>query len=242
MAEKYFAGDYFIRGLKLLWHPKLRLFVVIPLTINIVLMVVMLMIGIHYFEQLVQWLLHFLPHWLAWLSAILWLVFAFSFIMMFAYTFTIITNIISAPFNALLSEKVQQLHGGSPASAEMNFTQVLAATPRNVGRAARSFLYFLPRALVCLILLFIPLLQAIVPVLWFIFNAWMMSVQYMDYPMDNNEVSFKAMLKKLTEKRSANFTFGASVLIGTMIPVLNLVVMPAAVIGATLFWQEHYNN
>lgn len=242
MADKYFAGDYFLRGLKLLWHPKLRLFVIIPIVINILLMVALLMVGIHYFEALVQWLLHFLPHWLAWLSAPLWLVFALSFILMFAYTFTIITNIISAPFNGLLAEKVQQLQGSTPISAEMSFAQVVAATPRNVGRAARSFLYFLPRALVCFILLFVPLLQTIVPVVWFIFNAWMMSVQYMDYPMDNNDISFKAMLKKLTEKRSANFTFGASVLIGTMIPIVNLVVMPAAIIGATLFWCEHYQD
>lgn len=242
MAKKHFAGDYFMRGLGLLWHPKLRLFVMIPLCINIVLMIVLLMVGIHYFEVLVQWLLNFLPHWLAWLSAFLWLVFAFSFVMMFAYTFTIITNIISAPFNGLLSERVQQLQGGSPPSAQMTTAQVIAATPRNVARAAKSFLYFLPRACVCLIILFIPLLQAIVPVLWFMLNAWMMSVQYMDYPMDNNEVSFKAMLQKLTRKCSANFTFGASVLIGTMIPLLNLVVMPAAVIGATLFWCEQYHT
>lgn len=242
MAEKHFAGGYFIRGLKLLLHPKLRIFVLIPLTINIALMLTMLMLGIHYFEQLVQWLLHFLPHWLVWLSAVLWLVFSISFVLMFAYTFTIITNIISAPFNGLLSEKVQEMYGSIPASAQMTFTQVIADTPRTVGRAARSFLYFLPRALVCFILLFIPLLQAIVPVLWFIFNAWMMSVQYMDYPMDNNKISFNSMLNKLTQKRSANFTFGTSVLIGTMIPVLNLLVMPAGVIGATLFWCDHYQD
>lgn len=242
MQRPAIATDYFLRGLKLLWHPKLRLFVLLPILLNIILMIAMLVLSIHYFEQLVIWLLSFLPHWLRWLSWLLWLVFSISYVLIFAYTFTIITNIIGAPFNGLLSEKVQLLYGSTPASAKMSTAQVVAAIPRNIGRAAKSFLYFLPRALLCLILLFAPVIQAAVPVIWFILNAWMMSVQYMDYPMDNNKISFKSMLSKLSEQRSANFTFGASVLIATMIPVLNLIVMPAAVIGATLFWLERYKG
>jgi CysZ protein len=242
MESPNFAGNYFFRGLKLLWHPKLRLFALLPIIINIILMIALLTLSIHYFHSLVNWLLHFLPGWLDWLSWLLWLVFSISYLLIFTYTFTIITNIIGAPFNGLLAEKVQEMFGSRPASADMSVAQVIAATPRNVGRAAKSFLYFLPRAFLFLILLFIPLLQTIVPVLWFIFNAWMMSVQYIDYPMDNNKIGFKAMLKKLTTHRAANFSFGVVVLIGTMIPLLNLVVMPAAVIGATLLWIDQYKE
>jgi CysZ protein len=240
MTHNYSAGDYLLRGFKLLSHPKLRLFVLFPILMNILFMVGLLFLAKHYFHHLVAWLVSFLPSWLAWLSSILWLLFAMLTALIFTYTFTIVSNILAAPFNGLLAEKVQELYGDRPPSADMTMAQVIAATPRNVARAGRSFLYFLPRAILFIPLLFIPLVHLIVPILWFIFNAWMMSIQYMDYPMDNNNIGFKEMLGLLSTQRSTNFSFGAFVLLGTMIPVINLVVMPAAVIGATLLWQDCY--
>ena len=242
MITKQFAGDYFFRGFKLLWHPQLRLFVIMPIAINIILIVVLLAISIHYFNDLVHWLLHFLPHWLVWLSWLLWILFTVASIIVFAYTFTIITNIIAAPFNGFLAEKVQLLMTGKNPSEDTSWHNMLKDIPREIGRAAKTLFYYLPRALICFILLFIPLLQAIVPVLWFILNAWMMSIQYLDYPMDNNKISFHMMLKKLSQKRLPNLSFGCCVLLATMIPIINLVVMPAAVIGATLFWLEQYQD
>lgn len=242
MLEQTLTGHYFLRGLKLLWHPKLRLFTLLPILINTLVFIVLFAIAKHYYAELVTWLLGHVPHWLLWLKWLLWIIFMLAIIVIFAYTFTIITNIIGAPFNGLLAEKVEALIGSPPPSANMTFTQTLAATPRNIGRALKSLLYFIPRALLCLILLFIPLLQSLAPVAWFVLSAWMMSVQYMDYPMDNHHISFHSMLQMLHQKRVANFSFGSTVLLATMIPILNLVVMPAAVIGATLFWCERYQR
>ena len=242
MMTKQFAGDYLFRGFKMLWHPKLRLFVMMPILLNIILMIALFSVNIHYFGTFINWLLHFLPHWLAWLSWLLWLLFAISSIVIFAYTFTIITNIIAAPFNGFLAEKVQLFVTGDSPESDASWRDTIKDIPREIARAAKTLLYYLPRALVCFILLFIPLLQAIVPILWFILSAWMMSIQYMDYPMDNNKISFHDMLKKLTQKRLPNLSFGCCVLLATMIPIVNLIVMPAAVIGATLFWIEHYQK
>jgi CysZ protein len=71
----------------------------------------------------------------------------------------------------------------------------------------------------------------------------MMAIQYCDYPMDNNKVSFRQMKVMLAERRLTSLSFGAIVQIGMMIPLVNLIMMPAAVIGATLFWcEEHCIN
>ena len=242
MHEQSFAGNYFFRGLKMLWHPKLCIFVIMPILINIVLFILVLIVSIHYFDALVHWLLHFLPHWLAWLSWLLWLLFVITGIVVFAYLFTLVSNIIGAPFNGLLAEKVQALVTGKLPSDNTTWQDTIKDIPREIGRAAKALFYYLPRALICLILLFIPFVQTVVPILWFIFNAWMMSVQYLDYPMDNNKISFHDMLKKLSQRRLSNLSFGCCVLIGTMIPVINLIVMPAAVIGATLFWLDQYQE
>ncbi len=242
MVNKQFAGDYLFRGFKLLWHRQLRLFVVIPIIINIILMILIFAIGMHYFNDLIRWLLHFLPYWLAWLRWLLWILFVVTSIVIFAYTFTIITNIIAAPFNGFLAEKVQILMTGKVPNEQTSWHDTIKDIPREIGRAAKTLLYYLPRALICFILLFVPLLQTIVPILWFILNAWMMSIQYLDYPMDNNKISFHLMLKKLSQKRLPNLSFGCCILLATMIPIVNLIVMPAAVIGATLFWLDHYQE
>tara|TARA_R110000868_G_scaffold410505_4_gene698846 strand:- start:88563 stop:89285 length:723 start_codon:yes stop_codon:yes gene_type:complete len=230
--------QYFFRGMSMLTHPKLRNYVIIPLLINIVLFAALSWVGYHYFSQFVHWMDSFIPHWLQWLSWILWILFAIADLVIMAYTFTLIANIIAAPFNSSLSERVQELITGEKKSASA-LSQV-KDIPRSVGRAGLWLLYYIPRAIFFAILFLIPGVNAAAPFTWFAFNAWVMSVQYMDYPMDNNGHSFKHMRELLSQQRGTNLGFGSGVLLITMIPIINFVAMPAAVIGATLLWCERY--
>jgi CysZ protein len=68
----------------------------------------------------------------------------------------------------------------------------------------------------------------------------MMSIQYCDYPMDNNKVSFPQMKQLMKARRVTSIGFGGLVQLGMLVPVLNLFLMPAAVVGATIFWVEEY--
>jgi CysZ protein len=66
----------------------------------------------------------------------------------------------------------------------------------------------------------------------------MMVIQYCDYPMDNHQRSFSSMIKLIKINRLTSSGFGAGVMIGTMIPVVNFIIMPAAVCGATAYWTD----
>lgn len=112
--------------------------------------------------------------------------------------------------------------------------------PRSIKRQLQFIIYYIPRAILALVLFFIPGVQVAAGPLWFLFNGWMMTVQYMDYPMDNHRISFKDMRNLLSQKRIVNLSFGSIVMFATMIPVVNFVVMPAAVIGATLLFVDEY--
>ena len=57
-----------------------------------------------------------------------------------------------------------------------------------------------------------------------------------NYPADNNKLGWNEMLAWLRAKRWASLSFGGIVYLGLLVPLLNLLVMPAAVAGATLFW------
>ncbi|VEA69182.1 putative sulfate transport protein CysZ [Serratia rubidaea] len=115
--------------------------------------------------------------------------------------------------------------------------------PRIMAREWRKLAYYLPRALVLLLLYFVPVVgQTAAPVLWFLFSAWMLAIQYCDYPFDNHKVSFADMRRALRQNKVHNLQFGALVSLFTLIPVLNLVILPVAVCGATAMWVDRYRH
>ena len=59
---------------------------------------------------------------------------------------------------------------------------------------------------------------------------------YIDYPADNHKLGWNEMLAWLREKRWQSMSFGGSVYLVLLIPLVNILMMPAAVAGATLFW------
>lgn len=60
--------------------------------------------------------------------------------------------------------------------------------------------------------------------------------QYIDYPADNHKLGWNEMLAWLRQKRWQSMSFGGIVYLVLLIPVVNILMMPAAVAGATLFW------
>ncbi|MCT7443355.1 sulfate transporter CysZ, partial [Escherichia coli] len=115
--------------------------------------------------------------------------------------------------------------------------------PRILKRAWQNMAWYLPCAIVLLLLYFIPGVgQTVAPVLWFLFSAWMLAIQYCDYPFDNHKVPFKSMRIALREQKFTNMQFGSLVSLFTLIPLLNLFIMPVAVCGATAMWVDCYRQ
>lgn len=233
---------YLSRGLAMLTEPGLRSFVLVPLLINTFIFAVGIYFLVSHFSSWVDALIDFwLPDW-GWLDYLIWLLwplFAVMLVLMVYYGFSVVANLIAAPFNGLLSERVEQRARGAVLGGDESIIKLI---PRALGREFAKLAYFLPRLLGLLILGFIPVLNLAAPVLWFIFSGWMMAVQYIDYPMDNNHVSFKEMRRMLSTRRWSALSFGSLVQVGMLVPVVNLILMPAAVIGATLFWVEEYET
>ncbi|GGO77254.1 sulfate transporter CysZ [Marinobacterium nitratireducens] len=236
------GASYLLRGLQMLPDPSIRHFVIIPLLVNILLFGGAIWLLISEFEVWVDYLINqMLPDWdwLEFLRYLLWPLLALVVLVIVYYSFTLVANFIAAPFNGFLSEKVErQLRG--EVSADEGWGELLAMIPRTLQRELAKLAYYLPRVLLLLVLTFVPVVGLVSPLLWFLFGAWMMSIQYCDYPMDNNKVSFGQMKQLLKSERLTAVGFGGLVQVGMMIPLLNLVLMPAAVVGATLYWVEEH--
>ena len=68
------------------------------------------------------------------------------------------------------------------------------------------------------------------------FRTFGFKLGYIDYPADNNKMSWQEMIVWLRQKRWQSLGFGGIVYLALMIPFVNILMMPAAVAGATLFW------
>ena len=117
---------------------------------------------------------------------------------------------------------------------------IIKDIPRTLSREFTKLAYYLPRAIGFLIIFFI--LPVIGQVIWFLFTAWMMAIQYCDYPFDNHKISFNKMKKQLLTQRKDSLLFGITVTFFSMIPIVNLVVMPVAICGATSMWVDKYRS
>jgi CysZ protein len=227
---------YLAAGLRLILRPGLRLFVLLPLTVNLLLFVALVSLAIQQFGFWVDALMPTLPEWLAFLEYLLWPLFVALVLLIIFFSFTLLANLIAAPFNGFLAEKVEAVVRGEDSSPPFSWAELLAMIPRTLGRELRKLAYFLPRALGLLVLSLIPGLNLIAAPLWLLFGIWMMAVQYIDYPADNHRMSWDGMLAWLREKRWQSLGFGATTYAALLVPGLNILLMPAAVAGATVFW------
>jgi CysZ protein len=230
------GANYLMEGLRMLGKPGVRPFVLIPLAINMVLFGGALWWGWQQVALLNAILLGWLPGWLEWLSWLLWPIFFLLALLLIVYGFSIVANLIAAPFNGYLAEKAEQLLLGKPLASENNWKSILLLVPRSIGRELRKMLYFIPLLLGIFILAMIPGINAIAAPLGFLVASWMMVLQYLDYPMDNHNMSFAQVRQGARQQRLTSLGFGATVMLGTMIPLVNLVIMPAAICGATIYW------
>ena len=238
-----FAGIlYFLQGLKLIFRSDLRSYVVIPLLINVLLFAGLIWFGASQFETFMEWLMPEIPEWLQFLEWLFWALFAVSALLILFFTFTILANLIGAPFNGLLAEAVEyHLTGQRPGNAG-GWKKMLAELIPTLFDEVKKLLYMVAWSIPFLALFLIPVVNIIAPFTWLAFSAWMLTVEYVDYPMGNHGLRSDEQKQRIGEKRFLSMGFGGTVTIATMIPILNFLVMPAAVAGATAMWVKQFRD
>lgn len=236
------GAGYFLKGLKLLKQPRILPFVIIPLILNLLLFYFSLSYLYQSFELWLNGFIDGIPDWLSFIKWLLWPLFAVMTLLLIAYGFTFAANLIGSPFYGLLAEQTEKVIIKTTAASPTNFAAILALIPRALMREIRKLLQYIvwliPLFILSLLAFFIPPLATIMPFLWFIFGAWMLAIQYVDYSYDNHQISFKQLKKDLKSDRLTALGFGTATTLMSMIPLLNLIAIPAAVCGGTVFYLE----
>ena len=195
-------------------------------------------LGLGYLVDFMDRWLSWIPDWLSFIEWILWPLIGLTISLMTGYLFTAVALIIASPFNSLLAEKAEELITGKQVDGLEGLGAALMEIPRAIIRELSKLIYYVPMAAFVLLATFIPGLNAVSPFLWFLLGAWMMSIQFVDYPMDNHRLSFGDVKEAVRSRRLSSMGFGGVVALCTGIPVVNFFIVPAAVVGATLLWCQ----
>ncbi|MDS4071256.1 MAG: sulfate transporter CysZ [Candidatus Competibacter sp.] len=243
MSNSFTQGaGYVLNGLR--WLPKagLRGFVALPLSINALLFGGGIWWGASQLERLDRTVRDWLPEWLSWLHWLLWLLFVLTVLVVLFYTFSLVANLIAAPFNGLLAERVEKMIAppGSPPPppTDFNWRELLFSPLAEL----RKLLFFVAWAIPPAVLSFVPVANIAAPALWAVSTAWMLALEYADYPLGNRGLTLRDQRRLLRRHWPLTLGFGGMTLLLTLIPGLNLLVMPAAVIGATLMWNRELSD
>jgi CysZ protein len=246
MIVNLFKGfGHAFTGLQLITRPGIRRFVVVPVAINVVLFSIAIYFLVTLFDQAIAYFMPNFPDWLSWLETainwLLWPLFAVMIFFLVFYTFTFVANLIAAPFNSLLAEKVEAMLKGQPLDDSPSYP-VWSTVKKSIASEIGKLWYLIKWSILLLIISFIPVVNVAAPPLWIVFGAWMLALEYLDYPMGNHGHFFKEINQQATSRKTLSLGFGSGLFLLTSIPVINFIAMPAGVAGATNLWVKQENG
>jgi CysZ protein len=230
---------YLARGVSLIKHKSIRRYVLMPLALNIILFGGLIWAGFSQFSPTVDWLMSFVPSWLGFLEGLLWLFLTLFTAVLVFFVFTPVANIISAPFNAIMSEKIEELLTGKDINSGVSLITIIRdSILSQLGKLVYIGLW----SLGLLVISLIPLINIIAPFLWLIFGSWLLSLEYLDYPMGNHDLTFRQQKDNLKKRRGLALGFGGGIMVLTSIPIINFMVIPIGVAGATAMWVDQLSG
>jgi CysZ protein len=225
----------FLDGARLARNRRLAPYTWIPALIALLVISIGLGLTLGYLREFSAYLVALLPDWLDFLDRVLTpLLYALG-LLTGAWLLSLLAVVIASPFLGDLSIQAERLRYADP---PVNTTGVWRGAASSLKREARKLGYHLPRLVGVFIITLIPLINALSPVVWFVFGAWTMAVQFTDYPAENRGLPFVQTLRHLRRNRVTALGFGACVTLALAIPLLNILVIPVAVAGGTILWRH----
>ncbi len=230
-----FKGLIFLKRERALWK-----YVVIPLVINVFVFVGLGILFLLLFPELVALIL---PEGDAWywtiLRAVLWIIGSFLVVILFLVSFTAVGTAIASPFNEALSERVERMVGGWKSEAGEGLWDQAKRSARSAIESIKHVAVYLGGSFIIGLSGLIPAVGTFVSmVLGTLWTFLFLAMEFGDYYLARHWLAFRTRWRMVLAERWSSLGFGAGCAALFMIPFLNLLLMPGAVVGGTLLWME----
>jgi len=146
--------------------------------------------------------------------------------------FTAVTLVIGDPFYEKISERVEDRFGGVPGEVEVPFWRSLR---RSIGDSLRLVAVSVLVGVPLFLAGFIPVIgQVVVPVVGAAVGGWFLALELVGAPFYRRDMRLPQRREVLKANRPLALGFGTAVFLCFLIPLGAVLIMPAAVAGATL--------
>jgi CysZ protein len=231
------GGADVIRGIGLfLQTPGVRLLGILPVLLAGLLVVALLGLLVVYLDELADALTPFADQWSEGSRTLVRVGTGLALLLgstaVLVVSFTVIAQIIGQPFYERISDRVEHRLGAPPAGAD-------APWWRSFPRASLESALLLGLTLACTVPLFVlalvPVLgQTVVPVLQALVGGFFLAVELLAIPLERRGLHLAGRLRFVWRHRGQTLGFGITAFLLFLVPLMNLLAMPGAVVGATL--------
>jgi len=221
-------------------RPSLLKFVLIPMLINIAVYVGVIYFASTHFGTVMDW---FISTPSVWYTYVLYYAVAVVLVVSYSLTvvlsFTIVGNLIAAPFNDLLSGNVAGREGGLVVQESGGgLTQFFSDAKRVIFIEMKKMILLIVVGLGSLFLNLIPLLGIVSSIIAVILLAF----EYIDYNFSREMWPVRKRMVFIKDHLFESIGFGFAVGLGLVIPLLNFFSIPMAVIGGTLLFSKSVSS
>lgn len=161
-----------------------------------------------------------------------------AFISIFLYS--IIGNIITAPFNDLLSEKVENLISGETFDEKFSISLIIQDMIRIVSNIIRLLLLVVIINLFLLFLNLIPVVgQILYSILSFMVTGFFFGFQFFDFPLERRRYVFKEKLSIAWKFKFMIVGLGTGFFLISLIPIVGFLSLNLGAAAATILFIDH---
>lgn len=230
-------GAAFLRDNRVLWK-----YAAAPLAISTAVLGVSYILLYHFLKKLLS---PYISE--AWYVQILYYVLLVVFVVLFAviffFLFSRVASALAAPFNEVISQKTEELVLGSFVETPFSMMQLVRDSTRSIVHSFRILGLYVGMLVAALLLLLIP---GAGPLLFSaagaLLSAYMFAYEYLGYCMDRRRFTFSEKRAFFRSHFRSVMGFGLGSVAVATVPVVNLLFIPAAVIGGTLLFLELHGS
>lgn len=216
-------------------NPRLYKYIAIPFIINVVVFCGSVYWGFDLFGDFVgQYLAPYDTwYWQIVAGAIKLLAALVTLVIVF-FTFTVVGNLIAAPFNDVLSEKTEEIIVGRQIGEPFSFRQIGVDLWRVMKDEIRKMSIFIFLMILILGLNFLPGIgSALYAVLSVVVTVFFLIVEYTGYIFSRKHLGFAEQRQFIAAHKMSTVGFGLAVMCMLFIPFIQFLTIPVAVVAAT---------
>jgi CysZ protein len=229
---------YIIRGAIFVWsHRVLWKYAAAPVIISIVILVGSYILLYDLFIKLIS------PYTSNWYGQVIYylllVIVTVAVLGLSLFVITRLASAIAAPFNDVMSRKVEEISAGGFHETPFSLLMLLKDSGRLLVHSFRLLGLYLALLILGLVLVLIPVIgPALYTCFGVLLSAYMFAYEYFGYPMDRRRFSWAQKQKFVRSRLGSTLGFGLGNVAFAAIPIINFFFIPAAVVGGTLLFLD----